>query len=73
MKKYRRKIYWFNTKYGCGAVAVDQDGYVYEYDTAPLYRWMAKSGKKFIELKNNLLRGNKLYNCKKIAVEEDPF
>ena len=73
MKTYKRTIYWFNCKYGCGAVAVDQDGYVYQFDTAPIFRWMANSKQKFRDIKNNMAKGNKLYNCKKIAVEEDPF
>jgi hypothetical protein len=73
LKTYKRTIYWFNTSYGCGAVGVDQDGYVYEYDTAPLYRWMVKSRQKFFEIKKNLLKRNKLYNCKRIAIEKDPF
>ncbi len=73
MKKYKRTIYWFNTTDACGAVAVDQDGKVYPYDTAPIFRWMAKSGKRFVDLKNYLRTKNKLLNCKKIAVDEDPF
>jgi hypothetical protein len=73
MKKYKRIIYWFNTTYGCGAVAVDQDDFVFEYDTAPIYRWMARSGKKFKNIMDDLRTKNKLLNCKKIDVEEDPF
>ena len=73
MKKYKRNIYWFNTSDFCGAVAVDQSGYVYTLDTAPCFRWMARSGKRFVELKNYLRRKNKLINCKRIAVDEDPF
>lgn len=73
MKKYKRTIYWFNTVDGCGAVAVDQDGKVCPYDTAPIFRWMAKSGRRFVDTKNYLRTKNKLLNCKKIAVDEDPF
>jgi hypothetical protein len=70
-KIYKRTIYWFNTTYGCGAVAVDQDGYIFEYDTAPFFRrW---SGQKFSDMKNYYRTKNKLLNCKKIDVEEDPF
>ena len=72
-KLYKRNIYWFNTFDFCGAVAVDQDGFVYPLDTAPCFRWMAKSGKKFVDLKYYLRTKNKLLNCKKIAVDEDPF
>jgi len=35
MKTYKRRIYWFHTIKYCGAVAVDQDGLVYKYDTVP--------------------------------------
>lgn len=70
-KVYKRRIFWFDTSFGCGALAVDQDGRIYEYDTAPIYRWMV--GKKYVDMKNYLLKQNKLLNCKKIAVEEDPF
>ena len=73
MKKYKRTIYWFNTVDACGAVAVDQDGKVYSHDTAPIFRWMAKGDRRFVDLKNYLRTKNKLLNCKKIAVDEDPF
>jgi hypothetical protein len=70
-KVYKRNIYWFNTTYACGAVAVDQDGFVYSYDTAPIFRWM--SGKKFSMIMKQLKAKNKLWNCKKIDVDIDPF
>jgi hypothetical protein len=73
MKTYKRTIYWFNTVNGCGAVAVDQDGYVFSHDTAPIFRWMSKDGKKFVDIKKYLRTKNKLLNCKRIAVEIDPF
>ena len=73
MKAYKRTIYWFNTIDACGAVAVDQDGYVYSHDTAPIFRWMGKKGRKFVDSKNYLRSKNKLLNCKKIAVDVDPF
>ncbi len=71
MKTYKRTIYWFNTVDGCGAVAVDQDGKVYHWDTAPIFRWM--SGKKFVAVKNYLRTKNKVLNCKRIDQEVDPF
>ena len=73
MKVYKRTIYWFNTVDACGAVAVDQDGKVYPLDTAPIFRWMAKSDKRFVDIKNYLRTKNKLISCKKIDVEIDPF
>ena len=68
---YKRTIYWVNTTKFCGAIAVDQDGAVYKYDTAPCYRWM--SGKKWVDMLHYLKRKNYLLNCKKLDVEEDPF
>jgi len=73
MRVYKRTIYWFNTSYGCGAVGVDQSGYVSKYDTAPIYRWMADTKQRFTDIKKNLTKANKVYNCKKIATEIDPF
>jgi hypothetical protein len=72
-KVYKRNIYWLNTIDACGAVAVDQDGYVFEYDTAPVFRWMARKKIKFSKVLSDLRTKNKLLNCKKIDVEEDPF
>jgi len=70
---YKRTIYWVNTKKYCGAVAKDQDGYVYELDTAPCYRWAAKKKMKFSQLMDYYKRKNWLINCKKLDVEIDPF
>jgi len=68
---YKRRIYWLNTVKYCGAVAVDQDGLVYKWDTAPCYQWMA--GKNY----NNMLKYFKhkkwLICSKKIDEEIDPF
>jgi hypothetical protein len=72
-KTYKRIIYWVNTKKFCGAVAVDQDGHIFEYDTAPCYRWAARKGLKFQEFKNYLLRNGYLLNIKIIEKEIDPF
>jgi hypothetical protein len=69
--KYKRRIYWFSTTKACGAVAVDQDGLVYKWDTAPIFRWW--SGKRFQDMKNFLKRKNQFIGCKTIDVEEDPF
>jgi len=71
LAKYRRRIYWFNTTQACGAVAVDQDGLVYEFDTAPYFRYW--SGKRFQDMKNFFKRKNIFIGCKTIAIEEDPF
>lgn len=73
MTVYKRTIYWLNTKSACGALAVDQDGYVYEHDTAPCYRWAAKRKMKFRDLKNFLLKKGTLLNLKKIDVDIDLF
>ena len=70
-KEYRRTIYWVNTKKSCGAIAVDQDGFVYKYDTAPCYRWM--SGKKFNKMLSYLKYKKYLISCKKITKDVDPF
>lgn len=73
MKTYQRNIYWFNTVDACGAVAVDQDGYVYPLDTAPVFRWMAKSNKRFVDIQKYLRTKNKLIMCKRIDRDIDPF
>lgn len=70
-KIYKRRIYWVATKKFCGAIAVDQDGLIYEYDTAPYYKKM--NGKPFRELLDFLKWKKELISCKKIAEEEDPF
>jgi hypothetical protein len=70
-KEYRRTIYWVNTKKLCGAVAVDQDGFVFKWDTAPCYRWM--SGKKFTKMLNILKYKKALLSCKQLDKEVDPF
>ena len=70
-KVYKRRIYWFSTIKATGAVAVDQDGLVYKWDTAPIFRWM--SGKRFVEIKKSLQRRNQLISCKLIDTEVDPF
>jgi hypothetical protein len=72
-KVYKRTIYWFNATDGCGAIAVDQDGFIYELDTAPKFRWMARKKLKFSKVLSDYRTKNKLLNCKKIDVEEDPF
>jgi len=66
---YKHTLYRLDTKYGCGGVRVGQSGDINE--TCPLYKWMM--GKKFVEVLNGLKRSNKLYSCKKITVEFDPF
>lgn len=70
-KIYKRRIYWFNTSSACGSVAVDQDGLVYKWDTAPIFQWM--SGKRFVDVKNFLKKKNQFIGCKKISEEVDPF
>ena len=71
--EYKRTIYWLNTKTSCGALAVDQDGYIYEYDTAPCYQWAAKKKMKFQDLRRFLQKKGVLLNLKKLDVEIDPF
>lgn len=69
---YKRTIYWLNTTFGCGAVAVDQDGFVYKWDTCPLYNKVFKDDKFWRKL-DQLKRTKKMIGMKKIAVEIDPF
>ena len=70
-KEYRRTIYWVNTKTLCGAVAVDQNGEVFKWDTAPCYRWM--TGKKFRDMLKYLKTKHYLISCRKIGQDIDPF
>jgi hypothetical protein len=72
-KAYKRTIYWLNTTYGCGALAVDQDGYIYEYDTAPVYRWMSRKKMRLSEAMSYLKNKKQMISMKKLDVEEDPF
>lgn len=73
MVVYKRTIYFLNTIKYCGAVAKDQDGFVYEFDTAPCYRWAAKKGMRFSELISYYKYKRWLINCKKIGEDIDPF
>lgn len=66
---YKNTLYRLDTKYGCGGVVVGQSGYINE--TCPLYKWMF--GKRFSEVLRNLKKAKKLYSCKKIIDEFDPF
>jgi hypothetical protein len=72
-KIYKRTIYWLNTNRGCGSVAVDQDGYVYKYDTAPIFSWMWKKEMKFQNVMKFLKGKNAVWGCKKIDEDIDPF
>ena len=72
-KVYKRTIYWIKTKKFCGAVAVDQDGYISEWDTAPCYRWMSKKKMTFSEVMKFLKSKKDVISCKKISEEIDPF
>jgi len=72
-KIYKRTIYQVTTKKFCGAVAVDQDRYVYLYDTAPCFQWAAKKKMGFSDFLSFLKRKNDLINCKKIEEDIDPF
>jgi hypothetical protein len=49
------KIYYLDTKYGCGGVIVKNDKVT---ETCPLYKWMM--GKTIGEVLNNLVRANAL-------------
>lgn len=68
---YKRRIYWLNTIKFCGGVAVDQDGLVYKWDTAPCYQWM--HGKNFNKMLKYFKYKKWLISCKKIDEEIDPF
>lgn len=70
-KIYKRRIYWFSTTKGTGALGVDQDGIISKWDSAPFFRWM--SGRRFVEVKNMLRKRNQLIGCKLIDTEVDPF
>jgi len=66
---YKNTLYRLDTKYGCGGVVVGQNGFINE--TCPLYRWMLN--KLFKDVLRGLKQSNKLFSCKKIAEEFDPF
>ena len=68
---YKRTIYWVNTKKFCAAIAVDQHGKVFKFDTAPCYKWM--TGKSFREMMDYLRRKKLLISCQKIDTDIDPF
>lgn len=61
------KLYWVNTKYACGGVAVDQFGKICFNETAPIYRWAAKKQLTFQSFKNILCRKGDLLNIKLIG------
>ena len=71
-KTYKRTVYWLNTTFGCGAVAVDQDGCVYKWDTCPLYNSVFKS-EPFWRKLDQLKRTKKMIGMVKLDVEVDPF
>jgi len=73
MTVYKRTIYWVNTQKYCGAVAKEQNGDIYVYDTAPCYRWAAKRNMKFRELLNYYRYKHWLLDCKQIDEDIDPF
>lgn len=72
-KIYKRTIYQVTTTKVCGAVAVDQDRFIYMYDTAPCFRWAAKRKMKFQDFINFLKKKKDLLSCKRIDEEIDPF
>ena len=72
-KVYKRRIYWLNTKKYCGSVAVDQDGYIYNFDTAPCYLWAFKRKMTLFQLLGYYKSKNWLISCQKIDEEVDPF
>jgi len=71
-KIYKRTIYWVSTRRACGALAIDQDGYLYELDTCPYYKKMFK-GKRFSEIMTYLKSKNYLISCKELGNDVDPF
>ena len=72
MKIYKRTVYWVDTKTACGALAIDQDGYLYELDTCPYFK-KAFKGKRFSEIMMHLKSRKNLLNCKELRTEIDPF
>ncbi len=72
-KIYKRIIYQVTTTRFCAAIAVDQDGYIYKYDTAPCYQWAVKRKMKFRDFLNFLKRKKDLLSCKRVDEEVDPF
>lgn len=70
-KIYKRKIYWVATTKFCGCIAVDQDGMIYGYDTAPYFKKM--HGKSYRKLVDYLKRTNQFISSKRIGTEIDPF
>jgi len=69
---YKRTFYWLNTTFGCGCVAVDQDGFMYKYDTCPLYRKVFGE-ERFWGKIDQLKRTKKMIGMIKLDVEIDPF
>ena len=72
-KTYKRTIYWLCTTKFCGALAIDQDGYAYKFDTAPCYRWMADKRMRLVDITNFLKNKKQMISLQKITEEEDPF
>lgn len=72
-KVYKRKFYWVNTTKFCGGVSVDQDGYVYKFDTAPCYKWASNKKLKFNDFIRILTHNGSLLSCKEVGEEVDPF
>ena len=72
MKIYKRRIYWLNTKWACGALAIDENGSLYKYDTCPYFNKVFR-GKKYSEIINYLKYKKALLNLKLIYEEVDPF
>lgn len=72
-KIYKRTIYQIVTTKYSGTVAVDQDRYVYMYDTAPCYKWAAENKMSFSSFLSYLKRKKYLISCKKIGEDIDPF
>jgi len=70
---YKRTIYWLCTTKFCGALAIDQSGYVYMYDTAPCFRWMYKKKMLLPNIIRFFKNKNQMISLQKITEEEDPF
>jgi hypothetical protein len=69
----KRTIYWLCTTKFCGALAIDQDGYVYKLDTAPCYRWMADKRMRLSDITNFLKNKKQMISLQKINDEIDAF
>jgi hypothetical protein len=60
------KVYWLNTKWACGALAIDEDGKVDRSATCPYFIKIFR-GKKYSEIINKLKYQKALLGLKEIG------